>query len=217
MSAVFRGLAWGEPKTGTSSDRRFYKSTEVPCLVLAAQCHSRILGFYNSALAQKPFKIRPRKAGLWLPGPGTRPVLLWRSRRLQPRVGRPGVEPVLAPSGCPGREGKQWKGRDDERGICINPPALRGTPDPPLPNLPFRPLIYSTGFCRVAILFCFGHNVDHAACKEEGAELVHRSGRSRRLDLTRSKLKLFARTNCVRWPVELVSWIGFPKKPCRTG
>lgn len=131
MSAVFRGLAWEEPKTGPSSDRRFYKSTEVPCLVLAAQCHSRILGFYNSALAQKPFKIRPRRAGLWLPGPGTRPVLLWRSRRLQPRVGRPGVEPVLAPSGCPGREGKQWKGRDDERGICINPPALRGTPDPP--------------------------------------------------------------------------------------
>ena len=126
------------------------------------------------------------------------------------------------------QEGKGSNGREGTtRGVSATIPPPSAVPLTPPPNLPFRPLIYCTGFCRVAILFCFGHNVDHAACKEEGAELVHRSGRCRRLDLLHEAnsnslheqivcggpSNWLAGSDFRRNPVELVSWIGFPKKP----
>jgi hypothetical protein len=57
-------------------------------------------------LGPETFKIRPRRAGFQPSGPGETFVLLWRGRRLQSRVGRPGGGPVLAPSGCPGESSK---------------------------------------------------------------------------------------------------------------
>ena len=73
---------------------------------LAAHWHSRILGFQSFGLGPETLRIRPRRAGFQPPGPGETLVLPWRGRRFQPRVGRPGGGPVLAPLGCPGESSK---------------------------------------------------------------------------------------------------------------
>ncbi len=68
---------------------------------VAAHWHSRILGFYSSALARKPLKIRVRRAGFQPSGPGNTFVFPLEGRRFQPRVGGPGEGPTWAPLGCP--------------------------------------------------------------------------------------------------------------------
>ena len=72
---------------------------------------SRILPF---GLGPETLETRPRRAGFQPPGPGETFVLLWRGRRLQPRVGGPGGGPVLAPLGCPGESAPNLKLSDSQ-------------------------------------------------------------------------------------------------------
>ena len=81
---------------------------------LAAHRHSRILGFYPSALAREPLENRPRRAGFQPSWPGETLVLLSRGRRLQSRVGGPGGGPVLAPLECPGESAPNIKFSDSQ-------------------------------------------------------------------------------------------------------
>ncbi len=104
------------PQIGHRNGPRRWKNQ--PQRVLAVHWHSRILGFYPSALARKPSKFGPGGSYSTPPDPRKPSVFLWRGRRLQSRVGGLGGGPAWAPSGCPGESSKfsilisplQWTG-----------------------------------------------------------------------------------------------------------